>query len=207
MDCPVFKTWFFRPVSTGNSSSAKALKVLSILYCIFAFLFLGLAVRLLYKAVKGNKGSRPLISRLVEKLKPSSDGNDNGERGGYRAELLRTLDEGSGSKRGKFWRALMHLVMILGGGVMIAAVEKTIALNDIDLSEGEFGDAGQLIPFFIGLFTIISTLWSLCFDRDNAEDTHTNSGQEQGEQQANDLGRNSGQGQEKQCVTTGDSPV
>lgn len=44
------------------------------------------------------------------------------------------------------------------GGVAIAFIEKTIQVNNIDLSAAPLMSSGQLIPFFIGIFTIVAVL-------------------------------------------------
>jgi hypothetical protein len=50
------------------------------------------------------------------------------------------------------------------------SVEKLISLNSIDLSDVEFLSTGQLIPFLVGLFTFISTMWGIITNKDDDDD-------------------------------------
>ncbi len=58
-------------------------------------------------------------------------------------------------------RVFMVAFALFCGGFFIASVEKLITLNHVDLSEGEFLSSGQLIPFVVGVFTFVSTIWSV----------------------------------------------
>jgi hypothetical protein len=51
-----------------------------------------------------------------------------------------------------------------GGGSSIAFIEETIRLNHIDLSGAPLTATGQLIPFVVGLFSVVTVIWN-CIKR------------------------------------------
>ncbi len=51
------------------------------------------------------------------------------------------------------------------GASMIVSTEKLITGNAVDLSEASLSSTNQLIPFLVGLFTSISTVWSVVKER------------------------------------------
>lgn len=71
-------------------------------------------------------------------------------------------DDDSSFKRNlaRFFAALS----LVTGVTTIVFTEKLISGNDIDLSEASLGATNQLIPFLIGIFSFVSTIWTVFKD-------------------------------------------
>jgi len=48
----------------------------------------------------------------------------------------------------------------IGGASSIAFVEETIKINGIDLGDAGLSSTSQLIPFIVGVFSLVNVLWS-----------------------------------------------
>ena len=59
------------------------------------------------------------------------------------------------------WSApVVKLYFGFSGGSSIAFIEETIRVNHIDLSEAPLTATSQLIPFVVGLFSVVAVMWS-----------------------------------------------
>jgi hypothetical protein len=55
---------------------------------------------------------------------------------------------------------LVRLLFAVLGACFIAFVEKTIQINDIDLSSAPLTATSQLLPFLVAVFSAVSLLWA-----------------------------------------------
>jgi hypothetical protein len=60
----------------------------------------------------------------------------------------------------EFLRCLFLIVQIIGGPIIIANIERTLTLNDINLSAAPLLGAGQLIALLVGIFSLYITIFS-----------------------------------------------
>ncbi|KAF2122684.1 hypothetical protein BDV96DRAFT_639256 [Lophiotrema nucula] len=60
----------------------------------------------------------------------------------------------------KAFRYTIAAVFLFSGVNIIVFTEKMLARNDVDLSDASFESTSQLIPFLVGLFNLVSTLYS-----------------------------------------------
>jgi len=58
----------------------------------------------------------------------------------------------------------LAIVALVIGVITIVFTEKLISGNDVDLSDDSLGSTNQLIPFLVGLFTLMSTIWTVFDD-------------------------------------------
>ncbi|OAA59193.1 hypothetical protein SPI_06395 [Niveomyces insectorum RCEF 264] len=144
--CPEVRMWIFASFDFYNTHYIKFLKALSIIACFGGAFIVVLGLYLIYSRMDGN---RTLADTwIAEKVKENTDAP------------APSSEDTSGA------RLVLVLLFLFGGGLTIATTEKIIHLNQIDLSDANFSNTGQLIPFLVGLFAVISTIFSGMFDRD-----------------------------------------
>jgi len=101
----------------------------------------------------------------AEKLRRRDEDHNN---------IMNTIGLGRGTElsdeslRGamKIAMALTAIPLSAGGIISIVFTEKLLSGNDVNLSDASLKDTSQLIPFLVGLFTLVSTIFSSFKDRD-----------------------------------------
>jgi hypothetical protein len=92
---------------------------------------------------------------------------------GLRSEPSQTKDPGRTTSEDpdqidkavlKWIARVVKLGIGFSGGSSIAFVEETIRINHIDLSGAPLTATGQLIPFVVGLFSVVAVMWT-CIKR------------------------------------------
>ncbi|KAK0641373.1 hypothetical protein B0T16DRAFT_461446 [Cercophora newfieldiana] len=153
LSCPSIRMFIFAVFDFYHPSYVKFLRAMSIIACICSPVALIGGITLIVMSMKGKKSVRDTI---VEKMREATqDGSSD-------------IDL-SVIKRSPVFR-LIVIPLLFGGCTGIVSVEKLISLNSIDLSDVEFLSTGQLIPFLVGLFTFISTIWGIITNKDDDDD-------------------------------------
>ena len=73
------------------------------------------------------------------------------------APLFKEIEE----KQVMRWAQIAYIFLfgLYGFGLAVVSVEKTIIINNIDLSSSKIYSAGQLSPLLVGIFTAVPALW------------------------------------------------
>jgi hypothetical protein len=80
------------------------------------------------------------------------------------APLTHVASASSEDKEARTGSIYIGVISLVFGVIGIAFTEKLIIVNDIDLSEADLSNSSQLVPFLIGLFSLISCLWQIIHD-------------------------------------------
>jgi len=161
--CPSFKMFVFAPFDFYNPNYVRAGKLASVILCVGLSAFILIGACCIYY---GMRGATSLSGTPFGKV---------AKRGKDQIKGMMGLAPQEGKKLGRF-RAIGVVAVLASGAHAMVIVEKIISINHIDLSEVAFTSTGQLIPFLVGLFTFLATLWSCLFPKkENGGESSTNS--------------------------------
>ncbi|KAK3356619.1 hypothetical protein B0T25DRAFT_565963 [Lasiosphaeria hispida] len=151
--CPSIRMFIYAPFDFYNPIYVKFIRAMSIISCVSAPLPIIGGCYLIGSSMKGRRTLRETsISRRIKEAKAEVAGSD------IDLDMV---------KRSGLTRVVMVIAILFGGCAGIVSVERVISLNSIDLTEVGFLSTGQLIPFLVGLFTFISTAWSIITNSDD----------------------------------------
>ena len=162
------RIWIFTPIDIYSKGWIAALKSISIIGIIAAVLLMSFAV---YSIGYGLS-----VSRTEQR---DTEASDCGSRSPSRSETPPSTPTGSTEQRrstkavflalpAMFIAIVLRGIQVLGSRFVllllqsfaIAFVEKTIRINQIDLSSAPLTATSQLLPFLVGVFSLISVVWA-----------------------------------------------
>ena len=133
--------FFFAPIYAYNSHWIGFCKFSAVLTAL-------MAVFLVFWALRATIKGRPIVAMSLEDGQQLYGGWDT-----------------SGITGPRFLSPALHIFQFVMGlftaAVLIAFVEKTIQINEIEMREASLRNASQLIPFIVGLFSLIMSIWSI----------------------------------------------
>ena len=131
-DCdPQYFIYVF--IDLYNPSLIKFFRAMAIISCIFGVAVAGVSVYFIFRCV----------FQSDEKLRELDDNHQNF----YDSVLWKTA------------RILASIMLLFSGVNIIVFTEKMLIGNDVDLSDANFESTSQLIPFLVGLFNFVTTLY------------------------------------------------
>lgn len=136
--CPVYDFAFYVPIHVYNSKWVHFCQASAILS-----VFGGIGILLL---------AVPLIVVGVRATFLGDDASEQDEHGNE--------DHVEHVKIPRWFPLVLKLFWGLTGASIIAFVEKSIALNHIVMPDASLKSASQLIPFLIGLFNLVNSIWT-----------------------------------------------
>ncbi|KAI5921805.1 hypothetical protein F4810DRAFT_676984 [Camillea tinctor] len=147
-DCPSIKV--YAATNLDLSKNVGAIRGVIVFWIIVAPFFFVAGFFLIISSVKGAKTlGETTPSHLIQKV----------------MHTLKLLDSHKRRKAISVKSRIPLFVVCVGLGAFSAAtVESILVQNNIELSGAEFTSTNQLIPFLVGLFTLISTVWDVCLE-------------------------------------------
>jgi flagellar basal body-associated protein FliL len=146
--CPVY-FWLFRRFDIYVSSWAKFSKFSAILSCVLGFLFLIAGIVLIvWGFIQPFQKARPANERPTQEVDLSDDEKEE--------DLLEKYFPRGGKNR----MIVSGSYYLAAGGFSILSIELTLSVNKVDITS-PLTVAGQLIPFLIGLLSLLTNIWAV----------------------------------------------
>jgi len=153
------KIWLFGRIDLYNGNWVRWLRVVSIFGVIFGSIFLILAVITL---------AYGYVETLEETSKKASKSNSNAPREdgnqGPQNQQTTTLAQKIYMIIVHFWKSLIknfiRWAVLAFGPFIIAFIEMTITVNNIDMSNAPITATSQLLALLVGIFSAASLLWA-----------------------------------------------
>ena len=144
-DCdPKYFIYVF--IDLYNPSLIRFLKAMSIVACIGGVPVAGISVYYIFQgAFKSEKELREM--------------DDNFQTRFDRLPINTDTDSQLITMIWKITRIFIGFGLLFIGASITAFTEKMLVRNDVDLSDANFESTSQLIPFLVGLFNLVSTLY------------------------------------------------
>ncbi|KAG4428293.1 hypothetical protein IFR05_016222 [Cadophora sp. M221] len=157
------KIWIFKPIniySTGWIGLLKAISILGIvgavLFMVFAVYAIGFGLSTPRRTGRNNcdQGSHPQQGPQQETVQLPT------QRRPIKEILLALPTMAMAILRRGIHVLGSRFVLLLFQSFAIAFVEMTIRINDIDLSGAPLTATSQLLPFLVGVFSLVSVVWA-----------------------------------------------
>jgi hypothetical protein len=159
--CPA-RIFLFAPVDLYNPHWVGFTKAMAILSCITSAVGIPVVCCIILYGLYGG-WKKPA---KVAKKKPPNDAN-NGTGAAHNPSDLESHDPHDVKKQLADLKKVLKPLGIFfkiylgfSGASSIAFVEETIRINHIDLSDASIRSTGQLIPFIVGVFSLVAVMWN-----------------------------------------------